>query len=203
MKRSKNISLDFMRKVSAKKIPIVRPLALAIAAITLAGCSSKEDVQVVNSVDDCISRTKLSAEQCEAAYQRALIEAERTGPKYTSQRNCESEFGSGQCRQSNGVFMPMMAGYMIGSMMSRNDYSRGSIFNPVYRYNRPFSSYNDRLMTADGKVIGRAGQSSYKVGKSNLRAKPSATRTMSRGGFGSVASAKSSWGGGKSRGWGG
>lgn len=204
MKRTKNIDLDLMRKGSQKKNPVIRPLALAIAAITLSACSSKEEVQVVSSVDDCITRTELSAEQCEAAYQRALVEAERTGPKYSSQSSCESEFGSGHCSRRGGVFMPLMAGYMVGSMMNRNAYSSGSVFNPVYRYDRPYSAYNDRLMTADGTVIGRTGKSSYKVGKSNLRAKPGVTRTMSRGGFGSVASAKSNWGGGrKSGGWGG
>ncbi len=60
-------------------------------------------------------------------------------------------------------------------------------------------------MTADGQVVGKAGRTStYKVSKSSLKPKPVVTKTVSRGGFGSVASAKSSWGGGKRSGsWGG
>jgi uncharacterized protein YgiB involved in biofilm formation len=58
-------------------------------------------------------------------------------------------------------------------------------------------------MTADGTVIGKAGQSTYRVNKSAMKAKPTATRTISRGGFGAMASAKSSWGRGKTGGWGG
>ena len=90
-----------------------------------------------------------------------------------------------------------MAGFLIGQVMS------GS-YNPVYRYNNRSSSNYNRIMTADGGIIGRAGKSSYRVDGDSLKPKPRTTRTVSRGGFGSTASAKSNWGGGRSRGgWGG
>jgi len=202
MKRTKRINLDLMRKGSTKQL-LQRPLVLGIAVAALAGCSSQEEVLVVNSVEDCVSKTELNLEECEVAYQKALDEAERTGPKYTSTAQCEAEFGRGQCVQSrtSSTFMPLMTGFMIGRMLSGNSYGYG--YNPVYRYNRRSSSMYNRVMTADGTVIGSYGQSSYKVNSSTLKSKPTATRTVSRGGFGSVASAKSSWGGGRSGGWGG
>jgi uncharacterized protein YgiB involved in biofilm formation len=193
-----------MMRKGPKKQSFRRSLALGVAVATLAGCGSQEEVKVVSSVEECATQTELNLEECEAAYQKAQDEAERTGPKYTSRAQCEAEFGYGQCGPSRGggVFMPMMTGFMIGRMLSGNNY--GSVYNPVYRYNRPSSSLHNRIMTADGKVIGKSGQSSYRVSKSTMKSKPTATRTVSRGGFGAVASAKSSWGGGgRSRGWGG
>lgn len=199
MKRSQQINIESMRKEKPVR-PLLRPLSLAIAAITLAACSEKqEQVQVVSSVEDCAASTSLSQSQCEVAYEKALAEAERTGPKYNSQAACEAEFGYSQCnRSSQGFFMPFMAGYMVSNLLSG-----GGGYNPVYQYRNSRSSLNNRIMTADGTMIGRAGQSSYKVASSNLKPKPTVSRTVSRGGFGSVASAKSSWGGGKSSGWGG
>ncbi len=204
MKRTKHINLDIMRKGSKKGF-LQRPLAIGLAVATLTACGNQEEVQVVNSVEECASKTELNRAECEAAYQKAQAEAERTGPKYNSNAQCEEEFGPGQCRQSRsgGIFMPMMAGFMVGQMLSGNNRYGGSGYNPVYRYNRPNSSMHNRIMTADGTVIGKPGQRSYRVNKSSMKSKPTATRTVSRGGFGSVASAKSSWGGGRSGGWGG
>ncbi len=201
MKRTKHVDLNMMRK-NSKKRSFRSPLALGITAIALASCSSQEEVMVVNSPEECVTSSELSLVECQAAYQKAQEEAERTAPKYTSNVDCESEFGSGQCIQSRsgGVFMPMMTGFMIGQMLSGN---RGYGYNPVYRYNRPRSLNHNRIMTADGTVIGKSGQKSYRVNKSSMKAKPTVTRTVSRGGFGSMASAKSNWGGGRSRGWGG
>jgi uncharacterized protein YgiB involved in biofilm formation len=205
MKRSKHINLDMMRKGSKKQF-LQRPLALGLAVATLTGCGNQEEVNIVNSVEDCASTTELNLGECEAAYQKAMAEAERTGPKYNSIAKCEAEFGQGQCGSTrrSGIFMPMMTGFMIGQMLSGNNRYGGSSFNPVYRYNRPSSSLHNRIMTADGTVIGKSGQRSYRVNKSTLKPKATTTRTVSRGGFGSVASAKSSWGGSRrSGGWGG
>ncbi|MCP4342734.1 MAG: DUF1190 domain-containing protein [Desulfobulbaceae bacterium] len=204
MKRSKNIDLNLMRKGSRKRA-FCGSLAIGLAATALASCSSQEEVQVASSPEECASTTELTLVECEAAYQRAQAEAERTGPKYTSSSQCETEFGRGQCMQSNtgGFFMPMMTGFMIGRMMSGGSSYGGAAYNPVYRYSNPYSSQNNRIMTADGTVIGKAGQRSYRVNKSTMKPKPSVTRTVSRGGFGAMASAKSSWGRGKSGGWGG
>ncbi|TDO98257.1 DUF1190 domain-containing protein [Marinomonas balearica] len=200
MKRSQYIDLDKMRKAKPKTLSF-RPLTLAIASITLAACSQPdEEVKIVASVDDCKANTSLTLEQCEVAYKQALEEAVRTGPRYGSQRQCEEDFGYDQCvrPQSSGFFMPMFTGFMIGNMLSNRSYT----YNPVYQY-RNSGSYRNRLMTADGTVVGMPGKRSYHVPPSTLKPKPKVTRTVSRGGFGSVASAKSSWGGGKSKGWGG
>ncbi|MDP5208699.1 DUF1190 domain-containing protein [Microbulbifer sp. 2205BS26-8] len=206
MKRTRTIDLSRMRKGRGPSF-LLRPLAISVAAV-LMGCSSDEEVKVVASIEDCVDNTQLDEAQCEAAYQRALAEAERTGPKYASLAQCEGEFE--HCREnSSGFWMPLMTGFMVASILNDSDrryHSRG-YYNPVYRYSAPGSRYHDRLMTADGQVIGRSGKTSYRVDKSTTQPKPKVTKTVSRGGFGAVASAKSNWGGGRSssrsRGWGG
>lgn len=202
MKRTRTINLGRMRKAAGGRFP-VRPLALGVAAAALVGCTpDREVVKVVTSVQDCQDNTRLDEQQCEAAYQKALAEAERTGPKYASRELCEVEFDGCQQTGSGSFWMPLMTGFMVGSMLNDRDRHYG-YYNPVYRYSRPYSNYYDRLMTADGEVIGRYGKPSYTVDHSATKPKPAVTRTVSRGGFGSVASAKSSWGGGRSGGWGG
>ncbi|NVK72177.1 MAG: DUF1190 domain-containing protein [Oceanospirillaceae bacterium] len=203
MKRSQYINLDKMRK-KKPSLPFLRPLTLAIASITLAACSdNEEEAKVVSSVQDCTANTSLTLEQCQVAYKKAEEEAARTAPRYNSRSQCEEDFGYHQCvsSQSSNTFMPLLTGFLIGNALSNGGYTS----NPVYRYRNPNSSYRDSIVTGSGSIIGKPGKRSYKVDKSVLKPKPSAKadRTISRGGFGSVASAKSSWGGGKSKGWGG
>ena len=99
MKRSQFINLDLMRKVKPKFI--LRPIAFGVTAALLSACgNNNQEVKIVSSVDECVSTTSLDLEQCEVAYKNALAEAEKTGPKSRTINACESEFGSGQCVQS-------------------------------------------------------------------------------------------------------
>lgn len=198
MKRSKSINLALMRKKPSNNL--LKSLALGVAATSLAGCEDSEDVEVVTSILDCVDDTVMSVEQCRTAYQNALNESERIGPKYPTEDGCESEFGDGQCRRNSfGSFTPLMVGYLFANNLWDNDKSRyGASFNPVYRYFRPFSSLHNRLVTADGQLIGEDEDKKYKMKKKSLKKKPTVSKTISKGGFGSTArskSSRSSWGG--------
>ena len=206
MKRSQFINLEGMRKT--RSLFALRPIAICVAAAVLSACGDdRQEVKIVSSIDDCVSNTSFDLEQCEVAYKNALLEAEKTGPKYSSLRSCESEFGDDQCiaTSNNSFFMPLMAGFMINELLfDRDRRYYGGYYNPVYRYYRPYSPHHNLMMMADGTSLGKYGKRSYKVNKSATKKKPAITRTVSRGGFGSVASAKSSWSKSKSRkGWGG
>ena len=163
------------------------------------GCNnSNEEVMLVESVDDCQDKTGLSQRECEVAYKNAVAEAQRTGPKYSRRRDCEVEFGYDQCwRHEQGFFMPFIAGYLVSSVLDSRDR-----YNPVYHYGG--SRHYGKIMMPNGTIVGRKGADHYSVPRDALTQKPTVTKTISRGGFGSVASAKSHWGGGKSSGrWGG
>lgn len=210
MKRSKSINLERMRKGS--RLFTAKPLALGVASALMLGCTAKEKVHIVESVQQCTQLDGYDQASCEAAYQKALQEAKRTAPRYVNLRACENEFGEANCvsvseNRGGNWFIPAMAGFMVGQVLHRNDphyYGYGySPYQPLFSYSGSRYSAATHLTTADGMKIGRPG-SSVSVSKSSFKPKPSVTRTMSRGGFGSKVSAKSSWGGGKSGGgWGG
>ena len=199
-KRSSNINLSRMRKGFSPK-----PLAIGVAAVFLAACGDKQEAHVYTNVDDCVSQNPEQGESCKAAYQDALKEAERTGPKYNSQRDCEAEFGASQCNrvQSGGssFFMPFMAGYMLSNLMS----PRGYYSQPMFTSYSPYSSYRNRWIGADGYDFGDNRRRSMRVSEKSLKPKPTVSKTMSRGGFGSSVRAKSNWGSSSSKrgGWGG
>ena len=225
MKRSKSINLESMRKSdvfcdasadacgnveSQKKVESLnnisalrRPLGVAVvASFSLAGCSSdSEEAAVYRSVEDCKDSNPGQAEACQIAYENAEKEAERTAPKYSSQRDCEDEFGYDRCRRhsSSGVFMPMMAGYMIGSMLNGGRYS----YNPMFTSYSRHSPYYGNWVGAGGRDYGSRYNSSVRARSGDFQKKPTVTKTMSRGGFGSRAAAASSWSGSRSSGWGG
>jgi uncharacterized protein YgiB involved in biofilm formation len=115
-------------------------------------------------------------------------QAQRThiaaAPKYTSRSDCEADFGTEKCelapqRTTSGgsVFMPMMAGYLMGSMLSGG--GRGQ---PLYRAAGDARTFRTADNKAVGSTVGRT-----KVGKSATKSPTTKTRTMSRGGFGANA----------------
>lgn len=200
MKRTKHIDLAYMRKGIA--VNPLKPLALAVLA-TLYGCSSpKEEVILVKSTQECRDKTNLSTAECEAAYKKAVAEAERTGPKFSTKEDCEEEFGYDECYYTDSnVYMPMITGYLVSAALDSN--SNGYYGSPVYIYSG--SRYRGKVMMPDGSLVGNRGANNYTVSRDSVtQSKPTVTKTSSRGGFGSTASAKSSWGGGSSSGsWGG
>ncbi|WP_334059626.1 DUF1190 family protein [Alteromonas sp. S005] len=201
MKRTKHINLNSMRKGFN-----VKPLALGVASVILSGCGAeKEDATIYTSLEDCKQDFPDAVERCEAAYQTAVDEAMRTSPRFSSEYDCEHEFGPNQCQyvnNSNGsFFMPFMAGYMVSSLLSPSRYYSQPLYTS-YSYNSPFRS---RWITADGYVFdGDIRKRKYRVNKDVYKPKPTVNRTMKRGGFGSSVRAKSSWGSSSRKGgWGG
>ncbi|WP_137168670.1 DUF1190 family protein [Salinimonas lutimaris] len=200
-KRTRTIDLGRMRKHFA-----VKPLALGVASVLLSACSNdRQPAQVYTSVDECSSDNPDATSQCQAAYQQAVDEASRTSPKFSSEYDCEYEFGQNQCRQvtneSGSFFMPFMAGFMVSQLLSPNRYYS----QPLFTSYSPYSPFRSRWVSADGYVFdGDIRKRNYRVSPSQFKPKPAVTRTMSRGGFGSSVRAKSSWGSSsRSGGWGG
>lgn len=211
MKRSKHVVLASMKK-NWRPVSIASmsaPMTAVLATAVLSGCSdSADDAVIYQSLNDCVDDNPDSTEQCQAAYQFAIQEASRTAPKYNSRYDCEAEFGSNACvqPQGNNWFMPAMAGFMFARMMDNN---HGYYSQPMFRSYYPGSIFYDRWTTADGNDYGRSSykKTKVRVSKDHMKPKPTVSRTISRGGFGSTVSAKSGWSSSRSssgsKGWGG
>ncbi|KDM89860.1 DUF1190 family protein [Photobacterium galatheae] len=199
MKRTKEVNLPGMRK--QWRPFAVAPVTAAISAGLLAGCSDpKEEAKLYHTLYDCKTDNPSYEAQCEAAYESALKEAARTAPKFMTQRDCVAEFGQNSCISApeNNWFMPAMAGFMFARLLEdKRSYSggRGYYSQPMFSSSYPSSRYYGRWTTADGYDFGSYRYKNAKViiNKDQMKPKPTVSRTISRGGFGSSAAAKSSW----------
>ncbi|CAI1607568.1 DUF1190 family protein [Serratia fonticola] len=195
MKRTKNINKDTFRK--SWRSYRVAPVALAISAVfMLAGCEqADETVSLYKNADDCSTSNPSMSEQCTTAYNNALKEAEKTAPKYATREDCIAEFGEAQCTQapaqagmaaesqsSGSMWMPLMAGYMMGRMMGGGGYAQ----QPLFSSKNAASPANGKFVDASGKSYGpaTAGGRSMTVPKTAMAPKPAVTNTVTRGGFG-------------------
>lgn len=207
MKRSQNVVLSRLRKQ-------IRPFALTPIATTvlttvISGCDTSPNPNQADmffSMDECTKANPGLEQECQYAYKTAIEEAAKTAPKYKSEADCKAEFSSSSCIQDNqsGFFMPMMAGFMLAKLVSpeyckynNNPYSNCYYSEPFFRYNSIGSS-RVSWVRANGDLINSSVSSKQKtytyLSAGDRMDKPSAvTKTISRGGFGSTVSARSSW----------
>ncbi|MEE3000102.1 MAG: DUF1190 domain-containing protein [Pseudomonadota bacterium] len=162
------------------------PISLVVSAslITLTACEEpKVDASVFKSLSQCKNDPMMRASDCESSFKQAKAQHASVAPKYASKADCQADFGEGKCetapyRTTTGgsVFMPMMMGYMMGSMMG----GRGSMFSqPLYQ-----SAGNPgTFRTADNRNVGSTtGRTS--VARSATNRPTFKNSTISRGGFG-------------------
>ncbi|MBB1202694.1 DUF1190 family protein [Enterobacteriaceae bacterium 89] len=197
MKRTKTINhASFRKNWGARHLT---PVALAITAVfMLSGCEkTDETVSLYQNADDCSAANPGKSAECTTAFNNAQQEAVRTAPKYASREDCVAEFGEGQCQQapaqagmapenqaqaqSSGSFwMPLMAGYMMGRMMSG-----GMQQQPLFSSKNPASPAYGQYTDASGKGYGAAQPGrTMNVPKTAMAPKPATTSTVTRGGFG-------------------
>lgn len=171
-----------------KRSKSVQLVAMGTGLLLVAACDeAKVDTAIFETAKQCQS-LGFSAEECQANYEAARQSHVAVAPKYASKENCEADFGAAQCETApqktasgGSVFMPLMMGYMMGSMMNGN---RTATAQPLYR------SADDRasFRTADNRNVG-ANTGRVQVASSAAAAPSLKTRTISRGGFGTSARA--------------
>ncbi|CNE55215.1 Protein of uncharacterised function (DUF1190) [Yersinia pseudotuberculosis] len=209
MKRTKNINQETFRK--SWRSYRLAPVALVVSAVfMLAGCEkTDETVSLYQNADDCSQANPSQSAECTTAYNTALQEAVKTAPKYATREDCVAEFGESQCtqapaqagmvptsssettaaapQQSGSMWMPLMAGYMMGRMMG------GGASQPLFTSKAPNSPANGKFVDASGKNFGAATTGrTMTVPKTALAPKPAVTKTITRGGFGESVAKQSS-----------
>jgi uncharacterized protein YgiB involved in biofilm formation len=208
MKRTQHINQETFRK--SWRSYRLAPVALAVSTVfMLAGCEkTDETVSLYQNADDCSQANPSKSAECTTAYNTALQEAAKTAPKYATREDCVAEFGESQCteapaqagmapsssettaaapQQSGSMWMPLMAGYMMGRMMG------GGASQPLFTSKAPNSPANGKFVDATGKNFGPATTGrTMTVPRTAMAPKPAVTNTITRGGFGESVAKQSS-----------
>ena len=160
-------------------------LMMSVSLVALTACEEpKVDAAVYKSLEQCKRDPLNTSDQCESSFKEATSQHAAVAPKYDTAEDCQADFGSGKCevapyRTSSGgsVFMPLMAGYMMGSLLG----GRGSMMSqPLYRSAQSPNSFR----TAENRNVGsKTGRT--KVASSATSRPTFKSSTRSRGGFGS------------------
>ncbi len=177
----------------SKRSRIVPAILLGATAFALAGCEDERvDASAFPDQASCeaaanAGATVFSTADCEVAFAEALVEYERSAPRYDDLALCEDEHG-GECvaQQGSGgssIFMPLMAGYLMGSLLNN---SRAQT-QPLYRDSA------GKYATSSGSTVLNGNKGSAKLAPTSFRsgAATAAAAPMTRasvkatGGFGS------------------
>lgn len=176
-----------------------RKVALCIvgaAAFAVAGCREEQvEARAVPDLAACKAAAALDGEftaaDCDAANAEAVALHAETAPRYDSLEVCEEQHGPGVCGTeeqvaqgggSGGIFMPLMMGYLMGSMLG----GRGMAAQPLYR------NSSGQYTNATGSSTYGSNNGKATVGASQFNKPPTTAgkapmtkaSVASRGGFG-------------------
>ncbi|MCW1920725.1 DUF1190 domain-containing protein [Rhodobacter sp. KR11] len=177
---------------------------LGAAAFALAGCGEDEvDASAFPDLATCKASAALggqdfTAADCDRAYAEAQAIHQDSAPRYDAKVVCEEQHGEEACVEAadgNGgggsIFMPLMAGYLIGNMLNR-----GTVAQPLYRSAAGgFSDAAGRATYATNLGQGKLGASQFDRPAATVGKPPmSAATVKARGGFGASAGGRTSAG---------
>lgn len=162
-------------------------MMMGVSAIALSACEEpKVDAAVYDSVEQCIKDPSVPRGECEQSYKEARTQHAAVAPKYSSESDCQAEFGVGKCEQApyrtssgGSVFMPLMMGYMMGSMLGGR---RSMYAQPLYRSAKSPKSFRTADNRSVGSTMGRT-----RVARSATNRPSFKSSTIRRGGFGTSA----------------
>lgn len=187
-------------------------LLAGTATLTLAACQDERvDAQAFPDLESCVAAARenslfFTEEDCQTTFAAARQEHLETAPRYESLELCEQEHGAGNCGddpaaaqgQGGGFsFMPLLVGYMLGSMMGRG----GGVFGqPMVRTaDGRFSTPSGTQTFASNRGAGKVPAAAFNRAPATIgRPAMSAAQVAQRGGFG-ASSTRS----GSARGFGG
>lgn len=190
-------------KKSSKRLSLVLMGSLGLG---VGGCSSEpafeEEFITFDTVNQCVEHGGFTATECS----EMAADAIRQSPTFETLAECEQNFGEGNCAepqyaqndpQRRSMWMPLMAGYMMGRYMNGNQAMYGA--QPLYK--DPAAQGGARsFRTAGGATVAPDAAGRVANPGSNIRqgfnhtAKPMAVRTGttgSRGGFAGTGTASS------------
>lgn len=178
-------------------------LVLGVSMIALSACNQAPTVstELVANPASCLELLNRkqpenavdNKKKCDDDYKAALAEHRINAPSFKTKEECKAEFPELACEPTaathnagGGFFAPMMAGYLLGSMMNRN----GTVTN-----NPPQAAYKGTggYFNTGGKALSSGlGTVSARGDSDMFKKSPDRTTTVSRGGFTSKTSTTTS-----------
>ena len=192
-----------------KRSPHVALFIAGAATFALTGCRDDQvEAQAFPDLQSCEAQAGedalFSAQDCETAFAEAKELHVESAPRYDSLAVCEEQHGEGACGSeqqvaggggSGGIFMPLLAGYLIGNMMG----GRGGLAGAQPLYRTPDGRYTDAARSSVySSNSGRATLNSARFARPPTTAgRPPMSRATaaSRGGFGRTGAARGVFGG--------
>ena len=155
----------------------------AASAMALAGCQEEQAQVVVFDDPASCAASGVEAELCEEQYELAAAEHEETAPRYDALAVCEAEHGAGACVQDENrpsIFMPLMAGYLMGQMLSGRGFASRAM---VPTAGSGFATTDGTTRAASLSGRGTVGASALTTQAASTRnAAPLTRSTVARGG---------------------
>ena len=168
-----------------KRRSSVSVAALVSACVLgLTGCEEpKVDAAVFDSLQRCINDPAMLRQDCEKAQADAQSQHASVAPKYTSAKDCQADFGADRCEEApfrtpsgGSVFMPLMMGYMMGSMIGGRGFGSSQ---PLYRTTSDPKNFRTADNKKAGSTFGRTKVASSATSRPSVK-----SSTIKRGGFG-------------------
>ena len=176
---------------------------MAPAPLLLAGCDNAPEETLrkgfYTDVAAC-EKDGNAADVCQRAFDDATKANEANSPKFKTRDECIAQFGD-LCRErvvhdganQSSLWTPLMAGFLISQLTSPRYPSGYYDSAPIYRFRSgQYTQYGDDRSSGFG---GASGGSSATRSYHSVDIAPNRAVTVSRSGFGSVAAARSGWGG--------
>ena len=160
-------------------------LMVSVSVLALTACEEpKVDASIFKNLEQCKGDPLTTSGQCENSFKEARSQHAAVAPKYSTAEDCQADFGADKCevapyKSSSGgsIFMPLMAGYMMGSLLG----GRGSMMSqPLYRSTKSPTSFSTAENRNVGSKMGRTKVASSATSRPTFK-----SSTRSRGGFGS------------------
>jgi uncharacterized protein YgiB involved in biofilm formation len=140
-----------------------------------------QEVSMFQNSTECADSFEFTEQQCRDAERAARGADASSAPRFEDQRDCEDQFGTGNCRSSGSFFMPLMTGFMIGQFMSGSRYR----YAPLYKDQRDGDHYSGSGAWIHKK---KSKSGKYLIGSKAFDPITPAVQTRSaiasRGGFG-------------------
>ena len=199
-----------MTQTTTKRSRTVALFILGATAFALAGCGEEEvDAQAFPDLQSCKQAATeggtFSTLDCDTAFSEAVQLQAETAPRYDSLEVCEAEHGVGACgdeqqvtgtQGGGGIFMPLLAGYLIGNMLSRGATASPAV-QPLYKTpDGRFTNATGSSTYASNTGTGKLAATQFTKAPATIGKAPMTKATVAaRGGFGGSATGRTSTGG--------